>query len=281
MNNQDDKELFNQVKDLPSDFLTNLKAEVKETRNLSNKRKKLFYTITPVLSAACILTVLYISFFTNSPSFSKEYIASSKIKSNIVLPDKSNISLDVNTTLKVEYFENQREISLSYGKALFDVAKNKKRPFLIKTNSASIQVLGTRFEVINKNDSFEVNVSEGTVKVFDPRRNNKTLALVTRGQSLVLDKYLDVKEFKNIEGKIANWSRGKFIFNQTSLGDVLKEFSKYIEIDVQIQNDELRNLPISGNFDAFHFQDFLNVLPLVHAVKVQKEDNKIIIKKRI
>lgn len=281
MNNQDDKELFSQVKDLPSDFLDDLRSEVKETRNSTNKRKKLFYTITPVLSAACILTILYISFFTNSPSFSKEYVASSKIKNNIVLPDSSNISLDVNTSAKVEYFEDEREINLSYGKALFDVAKNKNRPFLIKTNSASIQVLGTRFEVINKNNSFVVNVSEGTVKVFDPKRNNKTLALVTKGQSLVLDKFLEVKELKNIKNEIAMWSSGKFYFDQTSLEDVIKEFSKYIEIDVNISNKELLKLPISGNFDAFHFQEFLNVLPLVHAIKVQKEANKIFIKKRI
>lgn len=277
---KEQKELLKELYSLPDDFLNKLKSEVKQKREIKNRRKKLFMILTPISSVACLLVVLYFSIFTKETSFSKQYIASNKVLKNIIFPDKSSLFLDVNTKADVRYFDDKREVFLSKGRAFFSVKKDITRPFLIKTDKANIKVLGTKFEVVNASQKFLVNVTEGKVRVSN--QDDKLLALVSKGQSLTLDEYLEVKSLKKKENQeIANWTLGKFNFYQKSLDKVLKEFSKYIDIDVKIEDKNLRRLPISGNFDAYHFNDFLKVLPLVHPIKVIKNQDKIILKQKI
>lgn len=278
---QEDKELFNQINSLPDSFLNDLRAEVKEKRDRTNKRKKLFYKIAPALSAACILAVLYMSFFTKEVTFSKVYMAENKIISDIVLPDNTKIALDVNTKITVKYYENEREITLSQGRALFDIAKNKNRPFIIKTARVNIEVLGTKFEVINKKDFF-VNVSEGIVRVSNPNKNNKLIALLTKEQSLSLNKYTEIRTLEKMKSEnIAKWKRGEIYFDQSSLENIIKEFKKYIDINVKIEDKFIASYPISGHFDAYHFKDFLKILTILHPVKIEERGNKFIITKKI
>ena len=279
---QEDKKLFDEINALPDSFLNDLRAEVKEKRERRNKRKKLFYKIAPALSAACILAVLYMSFSPEEASFSRVYMAENKIINDIVLPDNSKISLDVNTKITVKYYENKREVTLSQGRALFNIAKNKHRAFIVKTQRVNIEVLGTKFEVINKKMDFSVNVSEGIVRVSNPFKNNKLLALLTKEQSLILNEYREIKSLGKMKSEnIAKWKRGEINFDQSSLKDIIKEFQKYIDINVQIVDEIIASYPISGNFDAYEFKDFLKILTIMHPVKIEETGNKFIIKKKI
>jgi len=278
-----EKELIREVRDLPENFLNELKAEVKKDRENINKKKSskkiLLNTFAPLASAACVLFVLYFSFFRGNIKFSKQYLALNKIQKDIILPDSSKITLDVNTKIDVKYYDNKREISLSKGKAVFDVESNKQRPFVIKTGKVDITVLGTKFEVINKEKQTQVNVTEGVVKVTNPYAHDSLLVRVEKGQSVTLDKYSNIKPLKKIDiNKTALWSEGKFSFYQESIENITKEFSKYIDIDVKIKNKKIALLPVSGNFSADSFDDFLKVLPLVHPLVIEKKEGKIIIK---
>lgn len=108
------------------------------------------------------------------------------------------------------------------------------------------------------------------------------LALVTKGKSLSLNKYLKRIALKDTDiNQIANWSKGKLNFTQSSIKEILKEFSKYIDIDIIIPDEKIAHLPISGNFNAYKIDDFLSVLPLVHPIKIVKKNGKIIIKEKI
>ena len=279
---QENKDLFNEINALPSSFLSDLRAEVKDKREHANKRKKLFYKIAPALSAACILAVLYKSFTPEEAGFSRVYMAENKILNDIILPDNSKISLDVNTKITVNYYENKREVTLSQGRALFNIAKNKNRAFIVKTQRVNIEVLGTKFEVINKKMDFSVNVSEGIVRVFNPFKNNKLLALLTKEQSLILNEYREIKTLGKMKSEnIAKWKRGEINFDQSTLSNIIKEFKKYIDINVQIEDEIIASYPISGNFDAYHFKDFLKILTIMHPVKIEEIGNKFIIKKKI
>lgn len=277
---KEEKDFLSQINALPKDFLEELKQDVNENRQKINKRKKFLITYGSFLSAACILFVLYFSFAFNSMSFSKEYLSSGKIRQDISLPDNSKISLDANTSVKVEFYEDKREIYLSHGRGFFDVSSNKNRPFIIKTNHVDIKVLGTKFEIINEDKNFEVNVLEGKVRVSNKKDN--LIALVQKDQKLILDEYFNLKSLeKTASNNIALWNQGKFYFKQESLKNVIEKFLKYNDLDVQIEDKSITNLPITGNFTSKEFEKFINVLPLIHPVKIQKQNRKIIIKRKI
>jgi transmembrane sensor len=273
-----DEELINQIKSLPKDFLDELKNEVNQNREIEKRKKKFLKNFIP-LAAACILAVVYVSFFMEIPNYSKEYLVSNKIQNNIVLPDDSKISLDANTSINIKYYKNKRLVELSRGKAIFDVTSNKEQPFIIQTDRINVKVLGTKFEVVNFDDLIQVNVLEGIVRVSKTKDETKELAIVNKGESLVLDKNADLITQKSTNiAKLLQWSEGKYTFQQTTLQEVLNEFSKHLDLNITFEKQNLKNYPISGNFDVNHFDDFLKVLPMIHPIKVVKSDRNIIIK---
>jgi len=276
---KEEQAFFTEINSLPSEFLDELKVEVKENREKINKRKAKIIFFSSIASAACILLVAYFSFFFESITYSKNYLASTKVHKNIILPDNSIVSLDSSTSMKVKFYDDRREIILSKGKAFFDVFPNKERPFIIKTDDIVTKVLGTKFEIIN-DKSFELNVKEGKVAVSN--KKNKLLALVTKNESLTFNKNnhtktLQQKNFKDM----ASWKEGKFNFNQTPLKNVLKTFSKYIDINVEIKDKSIENLKISGNFTSKEFNKLIKNLPLIYPVKIEKKDTKIVITNNI
>lgn len=274
---EEEKNLINQIKALPKDFLDELKNEVKQNREIENKRKNFLKKIVPLV-AACILTVICVSLFVEFPNYSKEYLASNKIQNDILLPDNSKISLDANTSINVKYYKDKRVVKLSDGKAIFDVTSNKTQPFIINTKRINVKVLGTKFEVVNLENKLQVNVLEGKVQV-SKALDDKELAIVTKGQSLQLDNNANLisQNSVNIE-KMFQWREGKYSFKQTSLNEVLNEFSKHLDINIVFEKNKAKFYPISGNFDVKHFDDFIKVLPMIHPVKVVKKDNMIVIK---
>ncbi len=102
------------------------------------------------------------------------------------LEDGSVVYLAGNSSLQypVHFQENKRNVIL-HGNALFDVAKNKARPFFIDTKYTTIEVVGTSFN-IKSNDkvSFELSVSRGKVKVTD--KNGGKKVLVSVGETVTL-----------------------------------------------------------------------------------------------
>lgn len=275
---QKEKNLLAHVESLPIDFLDEIKKEVNNNIVKRKKRRKTIYTFVSLASAACILALFYSSFLIDNKELSKNYMASNKIREQILLPDNSIVSLDSDTSMEISFYKDRREAFLSKGKAFFSVSSNKEKPFFVNTKNISIKVLGTEFEVIN-NDKFQVNVKEGKVRVSN--KNDKLIALLTKEQSLTLDSNYNLKSIeKKASSSMARWTKAEFIFKQKNLKDVIAEFKKYKQIKVEIYDKSLESLPISGSFKVSEFDKFMSALPLVHDVNIINKDGKFIIKKR-
>lgn len=84
----------------------------------------------------------------------------------VVLSDGSIVQLDPETLLRVRLSSNERRVTLSRGRALFEVAKDPNRPFLVVANDSVIRAVGTVFGVEHQHGSVVVTVSEGKVAVL-------------------------------------------------------------------------------------------------------------------
>jgi transmembrane sensor len=85
---------------------------------------------------------------------------------SITLADGSNIELNARTKLRIEFTEHARNIELIQGQALFHVAKDKTRPFVVTSNGTRVRAVGTQFDVYRKKTGTTVTVVEGRVAVF-------------------------------------------------------------------------------------------------------------------
>jgi transmembrane sensor len=85
---------------------------------------------------------------------------------SITLSDGSTVDLNARSKLRVEFSKNERRVELLDGQALFQVAKDKNRPFIVASGEATVRAVGTQFDVYRKDSGTTVTVLEGRVAVY-------------------------------------------------------------------------------------------------------------------
>jgi transmembrane sensor len=115
--------------------------------------------------AAAILTVsigagLYV-WLTRAPTYSTA-IGEQRL---ISLSDGSTMELNARTKLVVRYTPSERVIELLEGQALFRVAKDATRPFVVNSGDTRVRAVGTQFDVYKKRTHVIVTVVEGRVAI--------------------------------------------------------------------------------------------------------------------
>jgi transmembrane sensor len=85
---------------------------------------------------------------------------------SITLADGSTVDLNARSRLRVEFSGKERRVELLDGQALFQVAKDKNRPFIVASGEATVRAVGTQFDVYRKANGTTVTVLEGRVAVY-------------------------------------------------------------------------------------------------------------------
>lgn len=135
---------------------------------------------------------------------------------------------------------NNRKVELE-GEAYFDVARDTARPFLVYTKEQIVKVYGTRFNVKNYIDQEEVMTSlfHGKVSIQSKlAEDHQKEYMLTPGQRAVLTKKSRVLKRENIQTNIteAAWAVGLFSYEKASLLEILQDFSRWYNVDVDWEN---------------------------------------------
>ncbi|WP_299216005.1 FecR family protein [uncultured Aquimarina sp.] len=199
---------------------------------------------------------LYFSFF-------KEYdttidtVASQKTTHE--LPDKSIIRLNAlsSITYDKKNWDDERKLSLE-GEAYFNVAKGKK--FDVYTPSGVVSVIGTQFNIKQRDDIFEVTCYEGVVSVTIANQTKYLRA----GDALELVAE-QIKE-KKITDKEPTWHSNKSYFQKTPFTRVLKELEWQYGVTVKIKNID-HSILFTGNFVHSDIQTALKAITIPMRLK--------------
>jgi len=194
------------------------------------------------------------------------------------LPDGSKVWLNTSSSLKfpVQFSKNERRVVLS-GEAYFEVAKNKLKPFVVKTAAQEVEVLGTHFNIHAYPDerNLKTTLMEGAVAISFTNPAIKE-ALLKPGQQAQLNgseqlKVLDV----DIEQAIA-WKNGLFMFDGQDLEGIMKQVSRWYDVDVVFENDEVKKKTFKGTISRFnHISQLLQVLESTGSVEFKMEGRRI------
>ena len=172
------------------------------------------------IASIFILGLSILFFFTNKKTITTQ-IGETKV---YILPDSSRVTVDALSNIKLKRFNWDRNIALN-GEAYFEVKKGKK--FIVNTKQGSIRVLGTKFNIIERKDYFEIICYEGSVLVT---ANNKEKILKPGESYLVIEK--KIIETKKLQKNISNWINNKSFFRKTPIKYVLKEFERHYNIKI-------------------------------------------------
>src|SRR4029077_9414852 len=77
---------------------------------------------------------------------------------SITLADGSTVDLNARSQLRVEFSKSERRVELLDGQALFQVAKDKQRPFIVHSGDATVRAVGTQFDVYRKDSGTTITV---------------------------------------------------------------------------------------------------------------------------
>jgi transmembrane sensor len=85
---------------------------------------------------------------------------------SLTLADGSTVDLNSRSSIRVEFSGTERRIEMRDGQALFQVVKDKSRPFIVQAGAATVRAVGTQFDVYRKHSGTTVTVLEGRVAVY-------------------------------------------------------------------------------------------------------------------
>jgi transmembrane sensor len=101
----------------------------------------------------------------------------------VALADGSVVQVDPETRLRIKYEERGRYVFLERGRALFHVAKNKERPFLVQAHDTEVRAVGTAFAVEQQSSAVLVTVAEGKVAVMPSVAQGASASASSRSHS--------------------------------------------------------------------------------------------------
>jgi len=154
----------------------------------------------------------------------------------LILPDGTGVWLNAasSITYPIAFVGNDRTVTIT-GEAYFEVAKDKSKPFHVKVNDMEVEVLGTHFNINSYAEESVIRTTllEGSVKVSEgvTAPVGRTVMLRPGQQAVNTGAGITVNSDANID-QIMAWKNGMFNFNKLSLEEVLRQLSRWYDVDI-------------------------------------------------
>jgi transmembrane sensor len=229
------------------------------------------------IAAALVVAVLPVGLTVRDQLNTQRFSTDVGQQYRAALADGSLVELNTDTRVAVSLKDDQRDIRLRRGEAVFDVAKDKARPFVVKTDVADVRAVGTVFSV-RAEDGLEVAVSEGVVAI---ERGGKVLAHVAAGETLWMSKSGEIRraagQSERIEREMA-WREGKVTFAGETLSEAVAELNRYNRRQVKIADPAIADVRVGGYFRATDPEGFATAIQDSFPVAAEVQDDLIILR---
>ena len=233
---------------------------------------------------------------------------------SITLVDGSTIDLNSRSEVRIRYSKAERDVELIDGQALFEVAKDKTRPFIVRSGDTVMRAVGTQFDVYRKKNGTIVTVVEGRVAVlqahsrggreFDnggaPFLNDGAAGIpktagpgsvlpyssagkvkqsapvfVSAGEQVtVTDQAIAAPAPADVAVAIA-WVQHRLVFDASRLSDVIDDFNRYNARQIHIEDKALEDFHVSGVYSSTDPASLLRFLRSQAHIDVVETDREV------
>jgi len=203
---------------------------------------------------------------------------------SVLLADGSRATLNTASTIEVILQKGRRDVRLVRGEALFEVAHDAARPFVVRAGNALLKDVGTQFNVDIRSNGTTVTVVEGQVAVDSAATGEIAAAQAGHGvgetvEGLILganDRVVVTPagvgaplRGVNVAASVA-WTQRRLIFEHRPLNEVAEEFNRYNKVRIDIDSAELERQEVTGVFDAKDPASFVAFLSSVPGVEIRE-----------
>jgi transmembrane sensor len=197
----------------------------------------------------------------------------------VALGDGSVVTLNTASSMLVRYSRAQRLIKLLDGEALFDVAKDASRPFLVAAGDVNVRAVGASFTVRRLTGvPVQVLVQEGVVEL------RKSAALPAKAVRLSANMRATAPAAAPIDVATVPasqlqreliWRQGRIAFEGESLAQASAEFARYSDTRIVIDDPDLGREEISGSFQANDPVGFSRAVAEAFGARVDVTDGEV------
>ena len=252
-------------------------GEVPKNKNISRVR---YFALAASVAAAAVVVVGWV-LHARGTILSTDRAE----RREVVLADGSVVNLEPETKLRVSLSKTERRITLEEGRALFHVAKDATRPFLVASEGTLVRAVGTIFGVEETDQRIIVTVKEGKVAVVQvtPETAVKAESLpqqpgaaggevfLTNNEQVTISTSGSPGPVEEVDASRAlAWSEGVLVFDATPLDQVAHTFNQYNRVQIRIRDVELGHRPVSGTFQASDPQTLVDFIRMGARVTVTR-----------
>ena len=196
----------------------------------------------------------------------------------VELSDGTQVTLNANSRVSVDYTDRLRKVTLTRGEALFNVTKHQSRPFVVIIGSRKVIALGTNFDVRRedtRDPSFTVTLLEGRVAIeplaapdLIPLSAMDAITLLDPGQRLRFAANApDSVDSPSID-KVTAWQHGQLIFEDTAIREAAREFNRYGKRRLTIDPSVSEKLRVGGVFRIGDPDSFAHAMANAYRLRI-------------
>ena len=171
-----------------------------------------------------------------------------KIK-ELKLPDGTKVWLNSESTLsyRSDFGRRDRDVELD-GEAYFEVARNEKCPFVVRTHAMDIEVLGTKFnvEAYSKKAVFEASLMQGKIRVKSPHNEKTAVVLLPNYKTTLKDGRLVVSKIDDYN--VYRWKEGLYCFKSKPFTQIMEDLERYYDLKIQVDKKSIESVALTGKF---------------------------------
>jgi transmembrane sensor len=195
------------------------------------------------------------------------------------LADGSRVALNTETAIQVDYKPDVRRITLEHGEAMFDVAHNMARPFIVDAGNTQVRAVGTSFIVRRIDDDVQVILLKGRVAVSAVKAGRSagsaTPTMLDPGERLTADKDVPAAIDNPSMEVVTAWRRGQVVFDEIPLASAAAELGRYGGPRITVADPRLAATPVSGVFATNDAAEFAAAVAKLHGWRVEQAGDEL------
>ncbi len=194
----------------------------------------------------------------------------------ILLDDGSRVMLDTDSRIDVAFSEADRRVTLTRGRAHFQVAKDAARPFRVFVGADEVRAIGTAFDVRKLDTGAKVTLEEGSVAVYRAGAAKvdgvrPPAAVLKPGQQAKLAPAQPVQVAAVDLSREQAWRFGRMVLDNAPLGEAVADLNRYGGRRVVLADPALADLKVSGVFHTRDPDAFVEAITAAFPVKLAEE----------
>ena len=211
-------------------------------------------------------------------------------RSTTELKDGSVATLNTDTRIAVSYTQDERLVTLVHGQALFDVASDPGRPFVVVAGEQRITAIGTVFDVRFEGTEVQVTLVEGVVEVTpdaafaadlmpsapDPEPVRLASGQWLRTSAVRTDQQPVVETVDADQATL--WRQGQVFFDDVPLSEAAVEMNRYSTVQIVVEDASLDGHRVNGMFRTGRQTAFVDAIEAYFPVDAEQiSDNRIVL----